>query len=65
MAGRLLYGSELAGRRAAVVVMSLVISAKLNERDPWSYLKDVLTHLPTHLNSRTDQLLPRRWQPQG
>jgi transposase len=56
------FGSQLAGERAAVV-MSLLQSAKLNGRDPWAYLKDVLTRLPTQLNSRIEQLLPHRWQP--
>jgi transposase len=58
----LFAGSELAGQRAAVV-MSLVQSAKLNGHDPWAYLKDVLTRLPMHMNSRIDELLPHRWQP--
>jgi hypothetical protein len=30
-----------------------------------AYLKDVLTRLPTHLNSRIDELLPHLWQPEG
>lgn len=55
-------GSERAGQRAAVA-MSLVMSAKLNGHDPWAYLKDVLTRLPTHPNSRIEKLLPHRWQP--
>lgn len=38
-------------------------SAKLNGRDPWAYLKDVLTLLPTELNSQIEQLLPHKWQP--
>ena len=59
----LFCGSELAGKRAAIV-MSLVMSAKLNGHDPWAYLKDVLTRLPTHLNSRIAELLPHRWKPQ-
>ena len=58
----LFVGSELAGERAAMI-MSLLQSAKLNKVDPWSYLKDVLTRLPTQLNSRIDELLPHRWQP--
>ena len=58
----LFCGSELAGRRAAVV-MSLLQSARLNGHDPWTYLKDVLQRLPTHLNSRIDELLPHNWQP--
>jgi len=57
----LFAGSELAGRRAAIV-MSLVQSAKLHGHDPWAYLKDVLTRLPTQLNSRIDELLPHKWQ---
>jgi hypothetical protein len=55
-------GSELAGKRAAVV-MSLVQSAKLNGHDPWEYLRDVLARLPTHPNSRLEELLPHRWLP--
>ncbi|MDK2657694.1 transposase domain-containing protein [Cupriavidus consociatus] len=58
----LFAGSELAGQRAAVV-MSLVQSAKLYGHDPWAYLNDVLTRLPTHLNSRIDELLPHNWHP--
>jgi transposase len=57
----LFAGSELAGQRAAIV-MSLVQSAKLNGHDPWAYLKDVLERLPTHLNSRIEELLPHRWK---
>ena len=43
--------------------MSLVQSARLCGHDPHAYLKDVLERLPTHLNSRIDDLLPHRWQP--
>lgn len=53
---------DQAGQRAAIV-MSLVHSAKLHGHDPWAYLKDVLARLPTHLNSRLDELLPYIWQP--
>jgi len=56
----LFCGSELAGKRAAVV-MSLVHSARLHGHDPFAYLHDVLQRLPTHLNSRIDELLPHRW----
>ena len=45
--------------------MSLLQSAKLNGHDPWAYLKDMLTRLPTHANARIDELLPHRWQPQA
>ena len=60
----LFIGSQLAGERAAVV-MSLLQSAKLNGHEPWAYLKDVLTRLPTQLNSRLEELLPHNWCPAG
>ena len=56
----LFAGSELGGQRAAVV-MSLVVSARLNGHDPWVYLTDVLTRLPTQPTSRLDELLPHLW----
>lgn len=60
----LFAGSELAGQRAAIV-MSLVQSAKMNGHDLWQYLRDVLARLPTHMNSRIEELLPHRWQPRA
>lgn len=59
----LFAGSLRAGKRAAAV-MSLIQSAKLNGHDPYAYLKDVLMRLPTHPNSRIDELLPHNWAPQ-
>ena len=58
----LFAGSLRAGQRAAAV-MSLVQSARMNGHDPYAYLQDVLTRLPTHKASRIDELLPHRWQP--
>ena len=58
----LFAGSQRAGRRAAAV-MSLVQSAKMNGHDPYAYLKDVLTRLPTHPNNRIEELLPHCWVP--
>ena len=58
----LFAGSLRAGQRAASIV-SLIQSAKLNGHDPYAYLKDVLTKLPTQKNSQMAQLLPHRWQP--
>jgi transposase len=44
--------------------MSLIQSAKMNGHDPYAYLTDVLTRLPTHPNNRIEALLPHRWQPE-
>jgi transposase len=58
----LFAGSLRAGKRAAAI-MSLVHSARINGFDPYAYLKDVLTRLPTQPASRIGELLPHRWQP--
>lgn len=55
------YVYSRAGKRAAAV-MSLIQSAKLNGHDPYAYLKDVLTRLPTQRASQIGELLPHRWQ---
>lgn len=55
-------GSLRAGKRAAAV-MSLVHSARINGHDPYAYLKDVLTRLPTHKARDIAELLPHRWIP--
>ena len=59
----MLFAVVCDGGKRAAAVMSLVQSAKLNGHDPYAYLKDVLTRLPTHPNSRIGGLLPHRWQP--
>ncbi|ENY3775125.1 TPA: IS66 family transposase [Pseudomonas aeruginosa] len=58
----LFAGSLRAGQRAAAV-MSLIQSARMNGHDPYAYLRDVLTRLPTHRASRIEELLPHCWQP--
>ena len=60
----LFAGSLRAGQRAAAI-MSLIQSARMNGHDPYAYLKDVLTRLPTHKASQIEELLPHRWQPAG
>lgn len=58
----LFAGSLESGQRAANV-MSLVQSARLNGLDPYAYLADVLSRLPTHPDSQIDELLPHCWKP--
>ena len=58
----LFAGSLRSGKRAAAI-MSLIQSARLNGHDPYAYLMDVLTRLPTQRASEIDQLLPHNWQP--
>ena len=42
--------------------MSLIQSARLNGHDPYAYLSDVLTRLPTHKTSQVGELLAHRWK---
>ncbi|KGF64507.1 IS66 family transposase [Pseudomonas lutea] len=56
----LFAGSLRSGKRAATI-MSLIQSARMNGHDPFAYLKDVLTRLPTQRASAIDQLLPHQW----
>jgi hypothetical protein len=57
---RLFAGSLRSGKRAAAI-MSLIQSARLNGHDPYAYLKDVLTRLPTQRASEIEELLPHKW----
>nr|WP_225930859.1 MULTISPECIES: transposase domain-containing protein [Pseudomonas] len=55
-------GSLRSGKRAAAI-MSLIQSARFNGHDPYAYLKDVLTRLPTQRASEIAELLPHKWNP--
>ena len=59
----LFAGSLRSGRRAAAV-MTLIQSARLNGHDPYEYLKDVLTRLPTQKANAINELLPHHWAPE-
>ena len=56
----LFAGSLRSGKRASAI-MSLIQSARMNGHDPYAYLKDVLTRLPTQKASQIEQLLPHHW----
>lgn len=56
----LFAGSLRSGKRAAAI-MSLIQSARLNGHEPYAYLKDVLTRLPTQRASEVTDLLPNNW----
>ncbi|ANN73093.1 IS66 family transposase [Bordetella bronchialis] len=60
-----LFAGSLRGGQRAAAIMSLIQSARLNGHDPYAYLKDVLTRLPTQKNHQIDELLPHRWAPAG
>jgi hypothetical protein len=55
-------GSELGGQRA-VMVMSLVPSARLNGHAPLAYLRYVIEQLLEHPCHCINELLPHHWTP--
>lgn len=59
----LFVGSRLGGERAAVL-FTLIASAKANQVEPYAWLRDVFTRLPSIDPADTeslDELLPDRW----
>jgi len=56
----LFVASQAGGRRAAIL-FSLVSSCKVNAVEPWAYLRDVFTRLPSLRAEALEDLLPDRW----
>lgn len=58
-------GNPDAGQRSAIIY-SLVVSCQRHGKNPFVYLRDVITRLP-HMANRDDlgALTPARWQPPG
>jgi hypothetical protein len=50
------------GGEAAAIILSFVESAKLHQLNPYAYLRDVLTRLPSAKARDLDSLLPHLWQ---
>lgn len=59
----LFAGSDQGGKNAAIIY-SLIETCKLNHINPYDYLRDVLTRLPTHLAKNIDELIPMNWASQ-
>jgi len=58
-----LFARSLRSGKRAAAIMSLIQSARMNGHDPYAYLKDVLTRLPTQRASEITELPPHRWAP--
>jgi transposase len=57
-----LFVGSVQGGRTAAVLFSFTSTCQRLGVEPWSYLKDVLTRLPTTRADRLADLLPDRWQ---
>jgi len=54
-------GNEQGARRAAILY-SLLETCKSNEVNPYEWLKDIYTRIPSHPISRINELLPTTWK---
>jgi transposase len=57
----LFFGSPQGGKTAAILYTFTSTCRRLGV-EPWAYLKDVLTRLPTTPQEQLAELLPNRWQ---
>lgn len=61
-----LFAGSNGGADRWAVVASLIETAKLNNVEPWAWLKDVLERMTNgHPMNRLDDLLPWNWKPSG
>jgi len=58
-----LFAGSHTGAEKAAMVYSLLGSCKLQNINPYDYLKDVLERLPDHPVNRLHELLPPNWKP--
>ena len=58
-----LFAGSHEGAKNAAILYSLIETCKLNNINPFAYLRDVLTRLPTTLMKNLNSLLPYNWKP--
>lgn len=57
----LFFGADEAGQRNAIVY-TLIANCRLHQVEPYEYLKDVLTRLPSATNKQLPELTPKNWK---
>jgi transposase len=57
-----LFVGSAQGGQTATVLLSFTSTCQRLAVEPWAYLQDVLTRLPTTAAGQLDELLPNRWQ---
>jgi len=58
-----LFAGSDGGGHSAAVIYSLIGTARLNDVEPYAYLRAVLERIPDHPINRVDELLPWRLMP--
>ena len=61
--GNWLFAGSVRGGQAAAIALSFIESCKLQQKNPYAYLREVLTRLPSARAKDLDALLPHLWQP--
>lgn len=59
----LFAGSDDAAMRAGMIY-SLIATCKVNNVNPFEWLKDILCRIKSHPINRLNELMPQNWQPQ-
>ena len=57
-----LFAGSHDGAQRSAMIYSLLGTCKLNNVEPWAWLKDVLTRLPDHSIQRLEELLPQNFK---
>lgn len=58
-----LFAGSDRGARHAALMYSLLGTCKLNNVEPFAYLRDVIARIPEHKANKLNELLPQNWQP--
>jgi transposase len=58
-----LFAGSHEGAEKAAILFSIIETCKMNEINPYYYIKDVLTKLPSTLMKDLHKLLPYHWKP--
>ena len=59
-----LFAGSHKGAKRAAAIYTLVANAKLQEVEPFVYLRDILRRISDHPYKKLDQLLPEKWKKQ-
>jgi transposase len=56
----LFFGDADAGERSAIIY-SIIESCRRHDIEPYTYLRDVLSRLPTTTNRQIKDIVPKAW----
>ena len=60
-----LFAGSHDGARRAAMLYSFLGTCKINNVNPFEWLRDILRRIPSHSVNRLQQLLPNNWTPTG